>query len=119
MARRRRPFSTPRAARVLTEARGVRGFSRRRAERVYQLTVDHFARNRGRINDLTSVRSFESVAAQQEADIEEIVAAYVPGLFEAIAWVVAKYFVRWLVRRLVQEWSDSPTEFRQVVEDLD
>ena len=119
MARRRRPFSTPRAARVLTEAQGVRGYSRRRADRVHQLTVDHFTRNRGRIIDLTSVRSFGSADAQREADIEAIVAAYVPGLFEAIAWVAVKYFVRWLVRRLVEEWSESPTEFRQVVEDLD
>ena len=100
----------------------MRGYSRRRAERVYGLTVDYFARNQhlALAFSLAAVVGQEAeLAAEREAAVEAIVAAYVPGLLEAIAWIAVKYFVRWLVRRLVHEWSEDPAEFRQVVEDLE
>ena len=100
----------------------MRGYSRRRAERVYGLTVDYFARNPDRVIHFTSVWSFESepiLAAERERVTDAIVATYIPGFWESLAWIAAKYFVRWRVRRLVHEWLEDPTEFRQVVEDLE
>lgn len=117
MARRRRPFSTPRGAQVLKEVQGVRGYSRRRAERVYELTVDYFARNRHLVLPFTWAAASGKEALlheEREAAVEAIVAAYVPGLLEWVAWAAAKYFIRWLVRRLLRD----TTAFSLVVEDL-
>ena len=114
MRRRRQPFTTAAAAGVYREAERRKGFTRRRAERVYQLTADYLAQNQ---------RACRAAFAGDEASIDravdEIAMQYIPGLFEMLAWAVAKLFIRWLIRRLISAWSAQPAEFRQVLEDLE
>lgn len=117
MKRRRQPFTTAAAAGVYREAERREGFTRRRAERVYQLTTEYFAQNPYACRAVAGDDA--AAAASIDRAVIEISMRYVPGLFEMLAWAAAKLFVRWLIRRLISAWLAQPTEFRQVLEDLE
>jgi len=117
--RRRRAFSTYSGRLTFGEAKRVRGYSAARAEQVFDALREHLA-GKPFISGPLFRGSLILSETLHDRIADEIVAQLVPGgLAGLLFWSAAKFFIRWLVRRLLAEWEASPWEFGLVMEDLD
>lgn len=112
--RRRRAFSTESGRRVLRDAHRVRGFSADLAVRTHDALVSHLMDSTpAGIYMGLGTASWTDGAIDVAADI--LIAELIPsGLMGWLFWSAAKFFVRWLVRRLIEEWQADRIEFARV-----